>query len=93
MKKTIFAIATVCTLSLSSCMINTHVIGSGAKGGAVIEKKSLYILGNRISEADTKSMASGLTDYTIETRSNLLDMLINGVTGGIINTRTVRVKK
>jgi len=74
-------------------MINTHVIGAGAKGGEVIQKKSLYILGNRIQEADTKAMAAGLTDYTIETRTNFVDMLINGFTGGLISTRTVRIKK
>lgn len=93
MKKVILTTATLITLFCTSCTIHTHVVGSGAKGSEVIEKRSVYLLGNRLGEADTKAMAAGATDYTIDTRTNLLDMVFNGITFGLISTRTVRVKK
>jgi len=83
----------LCLLNLTSCYINSHAVGTGAKGNEIVRKKSWYILGNRIQEADTKSMAAGATDYTVDTRFNFVDYLINGVTFGIVGSRTVTVKK
>jgi hypothetical protein len=80
-------------LSMSSCMINTHVIGEGAKSEEVVKKKTFYILGNRISEVDSKALAGDATNYEIDTRANFVDMLINGFTFGIVGSRTVTIKK
>lgn len=79
-------------LSLQSCFINTSVVGNGGKIESA-RGKSFYILGNRITEVDTKALAGGATDYTIDTRFDFVDYLIYGVTGGIIGTRTVIIKK
>ncbi|MFN6945453.1 MAG: Bor/Iss family lipoprotein [Cytophagaceae bacterium] len=86
-------VALILGISMTSCMINTHTVGAGAQGSTEVRKKSIYILQNRIHEADSQAMAGGATDYTIDTRTNLVDMIINSVTFGILQTRTVIVKK
>lgn len=91
MKKVLFIIGV--TISLSSCMINTHVIGEGAKGSEISKKKTVYVFGNRVSEVDSKTLAGGALNYDLDTRANFGDMLINGLTLGIVSTRTVTIKK
>lgn len=56
-------------------------------------KKTVYIIGNRVDKVDSKALAGGASDYTIDTRFNFVDMLINGLTFGIVGTRTVIIKK
>ncbi len=90
MKKLVLGIVVVS--SLSSCYINEHVIGSGGTTESA-RKKTVYIIGNRVSEVDSKSLAGGAENYTIDTRYNFVDMLISGVTFGIVGTRTVIIKK
>ncbi len=80
-------------LSMTSCMINTHVVGNGGSDTEFARKKTVYIIGNRVSEVDSKALAGGAEDYNIDTRSNFVDMLISGLTFGIVNTRTVIIKK
>ncbi len=82
----------VAATSLTSCMINEHTIGNGGQAEAA-RKKTVYIIGNRVSEVDSKALAAGAENYTIDTRSNFVDMLISGLTFGIVNTRTVIIKK
>ncbi len=94
MKKVIITVSSLfLVVALNSCYINTHVVGEGAKGSEVIKSKSWYILGNRISEADTKTMAGGAANYSVDTRHNFVDYLINSVTFGLVGSRTVTVKK
>ncbi len=93
MKKSIITIALIGSmLSLQSCMINTAVVGKGGTTEAA-RGKSWYILMNRISEVDTKALAGGATDYTIDFRTNFVDMLISGITFSIVGSRTVIIKK
>lgn len=93
MKKSIITVAILASmLSLQSCFINTTVVGKGGMTEAA-RGKSFYILGNRISEVDTKALSGGATDYTVDSRFNFVDYLINSVTFGILGTRTVIVKK
>lgn len=91
MKK--ITILVVVALSMSSCMINTHVVGNGGGDTEFARSKTVYIIGNRVSEVDSKALAAGAENYNIDTRSNFLDMLISGLTFGIVNTRTVIIKK
>jgi len=91
MKKILMIFVT--TISLSSCMINTHVVGDGGKGVESARKKTVYILSNRVSEVDSKALAGGALNYEIDTRTNFVDMLINSLTFGIVGTRTVIIKK
>ena len=91
MKK--ISLVLVVVASMSSCMINTHVVGNGGGGEEFARKKTIYIIGNRVSEVDSKALAGGATDYEIDTRSNFVDYLINGITFGIVGTRTVIIRK
>ena len=84
MKKIVIVLGVM--VSMSSCMINTHVVGTGGSDTEFARKKTVYILGNRVSEVDSKALAGGAENYKIDTRSNFVDMLING-------TRTVIIKK
>jgi hypothetical protein len=90
MKKILIILVTAA--SLSSCMINEHTVGNGGQVEAA-RQKTVYIVGNRVSEVDSKALADGAENYTIDTRSNFVDMLINGLTFGVVNTRTVIIKK
>lgn len=91
MKKVALILGVV--LSMSSCMINTHVVGTGGSDTEFARKKTVYIIGNRVSEVDSKALAGGAENYNIDTRSNFVDMLISSLTFGIVNTRTVIIKK
>jgi len=91
MKKIVIVLGVM--VSMSSCMINTHVVGTGGSDAEFARKKTVYIIGNRVSEVDSKALAGGAENYKIDTRTNFVDMLINGVTFGIVNTRTVIIKK
>jgi len=91
MRKLSFVI--MASISLSSCMINTHVVGDGGKGVESARQKTVYILGNRVSEVDSKALADGAENYEIDTRANFVDMLISTFTFGIVGTRTVIIKK
>ena len=91
MKKIVFILGVM--VSMSSCMINTHLVGTGGSDTEFARNKTVYIIGNRVSEVDSKALAGGLENYKIDTRSNFVDMLITGLTLGIVNTRTVIIKK
>ena len=88
-----FAVVAVCLVAFSSCTINEHIIGNGASGTEMVRKKSVYVLGNRVVEVDSKALAGGAADYTLDTRTNFIDMLIQGVSFGLVTTRTVSVTK
>ncbi|TAG56549.1 MAG: hypothetical protein EAZ27_04815 [Cytophagales bacterium] len=79
-------------LYLQSCYINTTVVG---KGGTTefSRGKSYYLIGNRISEVDTKLYSDSLKNYTIDSRFNIEDYLLFFISAGIVSSRTVIVKK
>ena len=56
-------------------------------------KKTVYVLGNRVDEVDSKALANDAKNYEIDTRSNFVDMFITYITFGIVQTRTVIIKK
>ena len=77
------------------CAAHTHVVGNGGQETKV-EARQWYILWGLVplNKVDTKSMAGDAEDYTIYTRQNFLDILINIPTSLItVNSRTVSVTK
>ena len=46
-----------------------------------------------INQVDTAAMAGDATDYTIETQVDFIDILVTALTGNIITSRAVKVKK
>lgn len=83
------------TVFMSSCYVSTYVVGTGATGATEQKGKNNYFLGGLITgqQADTKSMAGGKSDYTIESKFTFVDMVLNTITAGIYSPRTVVVKQ
>ena len=97
MKKiiSVLLIAMIC-FSMIGCYTFQHQVGSGAKTGIKKEKKQWFILWGLvpITEVDSKAMADGATDYTIQTQQSFVDVVIGIVTGwATIYPQTVTVTK
>jgi hypothetical protein len=95
MKKLTALILILSILFLIGCYANVHKIGSGASGNSVQTAKQWYAIAGliKINEVDTNAMVGSATNYEIKTEFTIVDLLISGVTGGIIDCRTVTVKK
>jgi hypothetical protein len=81
---------------LSSCMSLTHVVGSGASSGLGTEKKQWYALWGLvpINQVDSKAMADGASNYTINSKLKFVDYVISAFTSAVsVNVQTVSVKK
>src|SRR5262245_52962525 len=88
--------AVVLAYALSSCHTLVHEVGKGAQGSSEVEKRQWYILYGLIplNDTDSKAMAHGATDYTIKSEQNIIDILLNIVTGFVtINSQTVTVTR
>ncbi|MCE2996616.1 MAG: Bor/Iss family lipoprotein [Cyclobacteriaceae bacterium] len=91
-----FATLMLCSLLLTSCYTSSHVIGSGAKGSEVVQKRQWFALFGLVplNEVDSKSMASGKTDYNLTTTHSFVDVVIGFFTGIVtVYPMTVEVKK
>jgi predicted small secreted protein len=98
MKKftTMFFSVLLCCVLMTSCYTSSHMIGSGAKGGEVIQNRQWFALFGLvpINKVDSKAMAGGATDYTLTTTHSFVDQLIGIFTGFVtIYPITVEVKK
>ena len=83
-------------LLLSSCMSLTHVVGTGASSSVITEKKQWYALWGLvpINEVDSKAMAGGASNYTINSKVKFVDYVISAFTSAVsINVQTVSVLK
>lgn len=95
-KRTISVFLVAVMLLTAGCMTHKHVIGAGAKTGAVEQERAWYILWGLVplNAVDTKLMAKGATDYEIKTEQSVLDVIINIFTGIVtVYSRTVEVKR
>ena len=84
------------SMSLSSCMTNSHTIGHGSQTGVVETSRQWYALWGlvKLGDSDTKKMAGNATDYKIETYYGGIDWLINLFLGAFsIQSRTIKVTK
>ncbi len=57
---------------------------------------TLFVLGiNTLNDAKVKEMAKKINaeKYTIETKNNLLSLLVNSATGGIVDYKVIKVIK
>ena len=94
MKTRILIITTSLVLFISACATHTHIVGKGAQGTAEVSKRQLWVIALvPINDVDTRKMAGGATDYEIQTQVDIIDMIVGGLTSGIISSRKVTVKK
>ena len=94
MKPKILIIATSFVLFISACTTHTHIVGNGAQGSAEVSKRQLWVISLvPINDVDTRKMAGGATDYEIQTQVDFIDIIVSGLTSGIVSSRNVTVKK
>ena len=94
MKKKSIILLTTFILILSACTTHTHIVGNGAQGNYEKSKRQLWVISLvAINDVDTQKMAGDATDYEIQTQMDIVDILINALTSGIISSRKVTVKK
>ena len=94
MKPKILIIATSFVLFISACTTHTHIVGNGAQGSAEVSKRQLWVISLvPINDVDTRKMAGGATDYEIQTQVEFIDVIVSGLTSGIVTSRNVTVKK
>ena len=94
MKTKILIIATSLLLVFSACTTHTHIVGKGAQGTSEVSKRQLWVISLvPINDVDTREMAGDASDYEIETKVDVIDMIISSFTSGIIISRKVTVKK
>ena len=84
------AIAAMCT----SCYVQTHVVGSGAKGNTEVKEWNHYLIGGLapVGVSKPEQMANGAKDYTVTTKHSFVNGLINAITFGIYTPTTTIVK-
>jgi PBP1b-binding outer membrane lipoprotein LpoB len=83
-------------LLLSSCMTLTHTVGTGGSTGVKVEQKQWYALWGLvpINHVDSKAMAGGTANYTIQSQVKFVDYIIAAFTEIVtINVQTVTVIK
>jgi len=84
------------TVALGGCFTQKHTIGNGGTGQTSVSQKQWFLLFGLIplNDVDGGKMASGATDYTIQTQMSFVDFLISIVTQYVtIQPRTCTVTK
>ena len=94
MKTRILIITTSLVLFISACATHTHIVGKGAQGTAEVSKRQLWVISLvPINDVDTRKMAGDAMDYEIQTQVDIIDIIVSGLTSGLITSRNVTVKK
>lgn len=89
------ALAFSAAIMLTSCYSYTSVVGNGAQGTQKVSKWNNYVIGGLVpvGVSDSKAMAAGATDYTVNTKHSFVNMLVGGITFGIYSPTTTTVTK
>ena len=79
---------------MTSCYVQTHVVGAGAQGNTKVSKWNHYVLGGLapIDVSQPEVMANGVKDYTVTTQHSFVNGLVNAITFGIYSPTTTTVK-
>lgn len=97
MKKTLkmMTIAIVSSIALSSCYSYTSVVGKGAEGTQKVTKWNHYLIEGLapVSVSDSKAMAGGAENYTVNTKQTFVNGLIAALTLGIYTPTVTTVTK
>lgn len=89
------AIASCAMLFLSSCYSYTSVVGKGPQSGTQVSKWNHYVIEGLIPVgiSDSKQLANGSEDYSVQTRQTFVNGLISVLTFGIYTPTTTTVTK
>ena len=96
-KHLLFVSVITVLLTLQGCYVNRHTIGTGPVGKCynckkVSGYKQLYLFWGLLPIGNPGSVQpqGGEKGYQIKSSTNIVDMLINGLTFGILSSRTVK---
>lgn len=89
------AILFASSMLLTSCYSYTSVVGEGAKGNSQTTKWNHYVVYGLapVGVSDSKQMADGAKDYTVQTRQSFVNGLVSGLTFGLYTPTTTTVTK
>lgn len=89
-----FVVISAAALLLTSCYVQTHIVGNGAQGNTEVSKWNHYVIGGLapVSVSQPEKMANGATDYTVTTKHSFVNGLVNAITFGIYTPTTTTVK-
>lgn len=97
MKKAVFSLALLLSVSLlaTSCYTLTYSVGKGAPAGVETKAKNHYLIYGLapLKTSDPVQMAAGATDYEVTISHTFVDGLLSAVTGGIYTPTTTKIKK
>ncbi len=81
--------------TMTSCYVQTHVVGQGAKGNEKVKRWNHYLIGGLVPVGVSKpeEMAGGAKDYTEVTKKSFVNGLVSGITFGIYSPTTTTVTK
>ena len=87
--------ATILSLSLTSCYVHEYTIGEGAKANAKTTKKNHFVIRGLapIKTAQPEKMAGKAKNYTVKTKFSFVDFLLAAITYGIYTPTTTTVTK
>jgi hypothetical protein len=82
-------------IMLTSCFVQTHVVGAGAKGTQSVTKWNHYLIGGLapVGVSKPEEMAGGAKDYTVINKQSFVNGLVSGLTFGIYAPTTTTVIK
>ena len=83
-------------VALSSCTVQRYTIGNGPIGPQQVERvydseRNFYLLGGLISLNQPHPRTPDNGNYQIKTNYDILDLIISGVTGGLITSRKTKI--
>ncbi len=80
--KKIIVLLVCAMIFVASCASHKSVVGNGSQTGEKVKKRQWYALWGGVpigAGADTKEMAGGASNYTIETSIDALALILNNV--------------
>ena len=85
----------VAILFVVGCSTHIHKVGNGPQGNDMTEVRQWYLIAGLvpINEVNTNAMAGGSNNYEIVTTENVIDVIVTIVTGALVTSRTVTVRK
>ena len=97
MKKVFVKVALLLVIStmMTSCYVQTSVVGQGGQGKETVKKWNHYLVNGLIPVGVSKPevMAGGAKDYTVVTKHSFVNGLLSGLTFGIYSPTTTTVTK
>lgn len=95
-KKSILIASLLSTITLSSCTVQRYTIGYGPVGPQSVERvyssdRNFYLIGGLIPLNQPHPRVPDDGNYQIKSSYNLVDILIIGLTGGLITSRKTKI--